>query len=292
MGVVESLAAWGVPRAAEVVELANVAGLDLAAAATCLEMESGGRNVWGSDAVQTGGAYVKGAEVTREAYLAYRALQDAGQIDAQGVGPTQLTYPPLQRAADQVGGCWDWRANVLTGFRHLAQLQRAYGRAEGFRRYNGSGPMAEKYKAKAEAAYARWRTRLGATTTTTPTTPGRDWFDMATEADLRRIVEEVVDARLDLLVSQIMGPWPSWGGGTDETLTLVDYARRTNVEVRQAWNAINGTRAETAAAVSGMSKQVGELAAEVRDLSSTSTGVNGTLPAEFEITGTARPVTT
>ncbi|MBA2324495.1 MAG: N-acetylmuramoyl-L-alanine amidase [Pseudonocardiales bacterium] len=32
--------------------------------------------------------------------------------------------------------------------------------------------------------------------------------------------------------------WQTWGGGTEEHLTLVDLARRNNVEVRQAWLAV------------------------------------------------------
>jgi hypothetical protein len=69
-----SLAAWGIQRPDDVVACAASSGLSLAVAASLLEQESGGgRNVWGSDKVDTGGAYVKGAPVTREAYLAYRS---------------------------------------------------------------------------------------------------------------------------------------------------------------------------------------------------------------------------
>ena len=62
MGKTGVLGRGGILRAAEVV--------DLAAAATLLAVESGGgRNVWGSDGVSTGGIYVKGSEVTQAAYL-------------------------------------------------------------------------------------------------------------------------------------------------------------------------------------------------------------------------------
>src|SRR5690606_10722699 len=106
----------GLPRADEIVELAAQEGLDLACAVVLLQKESGGRNVWGHDPVDTGGVYVKGSEVTREAYLEYKRRN----LPAQGVGPCQLTYKPFQQQADDIGGCWDWRRNVTIGFRILA----------------------------------------------------------------------------------------------------------------------------------------------------------------------------
>lgn len=162
MTAADTLDAWGILRAEDVVELARSAALDLPAAAVLLEKESGGgRNVWGSDPVDTGGTYVKGAEVTRAAYEAYRAGRRAGRLSAQGVGPCQLTWSGYQDQADNLGGCWDWRANVRVGFSTLAGLQRAHGVRDGFRRYNGSGPAAERYADDAMARLARWRDRLG-----------------------------------------------------------------------------------------------------------------------------------
>jgi len=79
MGRIDVLSRGGILRAPEVVDLAAAAGLDLAAAATLLAIESnGGRNVWGSDGVSTGGIYVKGSEVTQAAYLRYKAARRAG----------------------------------------------------------------------------------------------------------------------------------------------------------------------------------------------------------------------
>lgn len=77
---------------------------------------SGGRNVWGHDAVDTGGIYVKGAEVDRDTYLRYREARRAGRIRTQGVGPAQLTYWTFQDQADTQGGCWDPRVNCRIGF--------------------------------------------------------------------------------------------------------------------------------------------------------------------------------
>lgn len=222
MGLPESLAAWGILRPAEVVELAGAAGLDVAHAAVLLEKESaGGKNVWGSDGVETGGAYKKGAPVTREAYERYRALQRAGSIGAQGVGPTQLTWPGYQDQADELGGCWDWRCNVRVGLRVLAQLQAQYGVRDGFRRYNGSGPMAERYADDAMTRLARWRDRLGAaaitgsgTTKAPAVTPTKqeDWSSMATKDEVAAVVRAVVQEELGGVVWQTNGALPNRRG--------------------------------------------------------------------------------
>jgi hypothetical protein len=161
MTAAEALAKHGTQRAAEVVELAAAAGLELAAAATLLEKESsGGDNVWGHDDVDDGGNYVKGDPVTKEAYKKYK--HDRKRLGAQGVGPTQLTSPGFQDMADERGGCFDWRVNCLVGFEILAGHIRAKGIHDGFRAYNGSGPRAERYADDAMSKLGVWRSRLGA----------------------------------------------------------------------------------------------------------------------------------
>ena len=160
MTAAEVLANHGTQRAAEVVELAAAAGLKLAAAATLLEKESGGgHNVWGHDNVETGGHYVKGAVVTKEAYRNYK--RDRDRLGAQGVGPTQLTFKGFQDRADARGGCFDWRVNCSVGFEILAEHIKAKGVHDGFRAYNGSGAAAERYADDAIDKLAVWRSRLG-----------------------------------------------------------------------------------------------------------------------------------
>lgn len=162
--LVNALAEGGTLRPAEVLEIALAEKLDIACAAVMLEKESGGgRNVWGHDPVQTGGAYVKGAEVTRTAYEAYRKALVAGNAGPQGVGPCQLTWHGYQDQADKLGGCWDWRVNCTVGFRALAGHIRAYGERDGFRRYNGAGKAAELYADNAMIKLAAWRIRIGKT---------------------------------------------------------------------------------------------------------------------------------
>lgn len=179
MGTVETLALWGVLRAPEVAELADAAGLPLAAAAALLEQESGGgRNVWGADAVPTGGAYVKGAEVTEQTYRAYRRALAAGTAGQQGVGPVQLTAVGYQDAADALGGCWLPRCSTTVGFRLLAGYMRRWDLPRAFRAYNGGAgtvtdparypsPAAHSYEQQAMGKYARWADRLGAGSTST-----------------------------------------------------------------------------------------------------------------------------
>lgn len=162
MDTVKVLAQHGIQRPAEVVELAALAGLELAAAATLLEKESsGGKNVYGHDAVQTGGFYEKGGPVTKDSYLKYKAHRR--ELGAQGVGPTQLTFPPFQDRADARGGSWDWRVNVLVGFEILSGHIKAKGVRSGFRAYNGSGPAAEKYADDAMQKLQVWRNRFTGT---------------------------------------------------------------------------------------------------------------------------------
>jgi hypothetical protein len=160
VGAIDVLSRGGILGAPEVVEIAAAARLDLAAAATLLIKESsGGRNVWGHDAVPTGGNYVKGAEVTEAAYLRYKAARAI--YGAQGVGPTQLTWPAFQDRADARGGAWDWRVNCAVGFEILADHIHRLGTRDGFRAYNGSGPAAERYADDAMGKLAAWRSRLG-----------------------------------------------------------------------------------------------------------------------------------
>lgn len=228
--VTDVLTAGGIIRAAEVVELAGKAGLDVAAAAVMLTKESsGGHNVWGRDRVETGGAYVKGSEVTREAYARYIELVRAGRIGRNGVGPCQLTYGPLQDRADRAGGCWDWRTNVLVGFEHLSGLVEAYGLRDGFRRYNGSGPMAEAYADDAEAKLEVWRARLRGADAVTPAGGAFRIAEGDVGADVYRWAAWLVAmfpayARIELSAPAVQRYGPQTVAATAE------FQRRTGVE--------------------------------------------------------------
>lgn len=158
---VDVLTAGGVVNPGGVAAIAAGVGIELAAAVTLLFMESGGgKNVWGHDRVLTGGIYVSGSPVTKDAYLRYKARRAV--LGAQGVGPTQLTWRGFQDQADAQGGCWDWSVNCRVGFGVLGGLIHGHGEQAGFAAYNGSGPAAQAYGQRAVQLLAMWRARLGA----------------------------------------------------------------------------------------------------------------------------------
>lgn len=197
-----------IERSDDVVRVAREVGLYPPIAVTLIEKESGGRNVWGSDAVQTGGTYVKGSEVTRHDYEAYRAKRRAGSIGAQGVGPCQLTWPGFQDRADALGGCWNYRTNLRVGFEVLLGLQRQYGTREGFRRYNGSGAAAERYADDAMRRLASWTKTLG--TTPSPGPPERKTLSLTSEGDdvlaLQEYMNRVFPSYSNLVTDGVFGP--------------------------------------------------------------------------------------
>ena len=145
----ERLKAAGIVAPRTAVREAKRAGLPLELACALLEKESsGGRNVYGHDPT----IFVGAGKVTRANYAEYKRRRVAsGNRLMQGVGPCQLTWWELQDAADADGGCWHPEVNMRVGFRHLATLVERYGRADGARRYNGSGAAAGKPAAKKPA---------------------------------------------------------------------------------------------------------------------------------------------
>jgi hypothetical protein len=161
MSTADVLKAGGILDPTTVIAQAMAVGLPVALAAAVLEQESGGgRSIWGHDPVDNHGIYVPGGPVTEQAYRRYKPLADRGEIGRQGVGPMQLTGRDWQDAADRRGGCWDPAANMAAGFAGLVALTNRYGLPEGVRRYNGSGPAAERYRDQVLARYRVWTTRL------------------------------------------------------------------------------------------------------------------------------------
>lgn len=237
----DRLAAWGILRAEQTVAAARAAGLELACAATLLEKESyGGRNVWGSDPVQTGGTYVKGSEVTRAAYLAYKARRR--ELGAQGVGPCQLTWPGFQDQADARGGCWDPAVNMAVGFETLAGLIRAHGLRDGFRRYNGSGPAAERYATDALGKLAAWRDRLGSPSPTPRPTVEDDEMTPEQERLLREVhgkLHQLHPSRADW---RLLG-WSAPSAHRDDAL---GYAINADARAFEARELLQTLRAEVA----------------------------------------------
>lgn len=177
------LTSFGLVNVDALIQAASLERMDIAAAAACIQKESGGRNVWGSDPVSTGGAYVKGSPVTESAYKAYRALVQAGRIGRQGVGPCQCTSAGYQDTADALGGAWLPVANMRSGFRGLQALIARYGVQGGAQRYNGAGAAAVAYGLDFSARYQVWAKRLaGAAITPTATAKRKALIDMPERA--------------------------------------------------------------------------------------------------------------
>ena len=143
-------------------------GNRVALAAAMVEQEStNGENVVGHDRDARGNLIFPArngkVKVTEDLYRRYKVRRDVGgkgRGGMQGFGPMQLTYWSIQDDADRNGGCWKPRINIRTGFRHLNGLIETHGLREGVRRYNGSGPAAERYADSVMAKRAKWRKRL------------------------------------------------------------------------------------------------------------------------------------
>ena len=115
----------------------------LACACVLLVKESGGgMNVYGNDPVRCNGTPT-GGTVTEANYRSYKA--NRSRCGAQGVGPLQLTFRGFQDQADEQGGCWKPRVNIRVGLGIFAGYMREDGMRTAYRKYNGSGPAAERY---------------------------------------------------------------------------------------------------------------------------------------------------
>jgi hypothetical protein len=145
---------------ARIVAEAKRAGLPLPLACALVEQESSFRNVFGHDAVQN--PTPKGSRVTRASYLRYRDHRDAG-LGAQGVGVTQLTFPPFQDRADSLGGCWKVANQLRVGYEVLAKSIAAHGVRGGLAAYNAgsaTSPAGLAYAEKVLARERRWKKAL------------------------------------------------------------------------------------------------------------------------------------
>ena len=131
----------------------------LACACVLLMKESGGgTNVYGHDPVKCNGT-PRGGPVTEENYRSYKA--NRSRCGAQGVGPLQLTWPPFQDRADEQGGCWRPNVNVRVGLDIFSGYMRVDGMRTAYRKYNGSGPAAERYADDAMSRTPKFQKIIG-----------------------------------------------------------------------------------------------------------------------------------
>ncbi len=140
---------------------ASLAGVPLPFLCAILMLEtSGGLNIYGHDPTIFEGA----GAVTKANYAAYLHLRKATGL-VQGVGPCQLTSASLQDEADAAGGCWQPEHNLGVGAHFLAELVKSHaGNLQAAAAaYNGTGPAAEQYGARAVALVEHFRSSLGIT---------------------------------------------------------------------------------------------------------------------------------
>jgi hypothetical protein len=139
--------------------------LELAIACTTTALESNGRNIYGADPASAwcnDGPFgiLWERDVTRDSYEWFGGMVDRGYT-SNGVGPKQLTFRPLQKAADVRGGCWVPEHNCAAGNAFFIELIHQAGSVWGaFYAYNGAGAVAAAYANRAVGMAAVWRERL------------------------------------------------------------------------------------------------------------------------------------
>jgi hypothetical protein len=156
-GAAQAIDVNGGRHGARIVAEAKRAGLPLPLACALVEQESSFRNVFGHDAVQN--PIAKGSRVTRASYESYRGFRDQG-FGAQGVGVTQLTFPPFQDRADDLGGCWKVRNQLRVGYQVLAGAIASHGVRGGLAAYNAGSPTSSaglNYAAEVLTRRRRWK---------------------------------------------------------------------------------------------------------------------------------------
>ena len=143
-----------------------------ALAVAVLEQESGGKNVWGHDPTIFIGGFdrknnrywttrLRRGYVNERGYREYKKQRGpTGRGGMQGVGPMQLTWWEFQDGADRAGGCWKPPVNIAYGLKRLNDLIAAHGFREGIKRYNGTGPAADRYATMVIARTLKWRKRF------------------------------------------------------------------------------------------------------------------------------------
>jgi hypothetical protein len=133
-----------------IAEEAERAGLDLDLACALVEQESGGQNIFGADHPEAA-KYPTEPPYYRVRVTAERVqgllfhIERYGYGASNGVGLTQLTYPPLISQAEEMGGAHRPRFQCRVGFTELRNLIERYGTRMGLGVYNG-GPKYPNYQ--------------------------------------------------------------------------------------------------------------------------------------------------
>lgn len=152
----------GARDALAIIRHARRADLGIATALAVVEQESSFRNVWGGDTEPNGGTTGwRFRIVNRRDVVGYLHRRGAhGEGGMQGCGRTQLTFWSLQDEAMRLGGLWKRGPQLRVAFAHVSVLIDAFGLTDGLRRYNGSGPAADRYSREVRERRDRWRDLL------------------------------------------------------------------------------------------------------------------------------------
>ena len=154
-------------RGALIMDRARAAGLGIGIACTVVDKESDGRNIFGADWGTAGVDKVPftSLPVTRARVQALlRHINSGGK--SNGVGLTQLTFPPFIRDAEERGGAHRPRVQLDVGFEILRDLTDKHGIKNGFAAFNGGegpgmfGAQAQAYAKDAVKVLGTWRKRL------------------------------------------------------------------------------------------------------------------------------------
>lgn len=187
MATVREIAEARLENVDAAIRAAKDTGLPLHVAFALLDMESEGRNFFGSDA---GGMY-KGQTVTKEKFEKMEAAVAAGK-PSNGVGPTQVTHRSFFPQARAKGlKLWEPYDNMVFGFGLLAgYLKRYPGDYQKVGRlYNGK----DSYGITFKRVVGEWQARLkGADEEETPVA---NWFPAPSLIKLRDEVDAAFPGR-------------------------------------------------------------------------------------------------
>ncbi len=140
-------------------------GLWVSTAAALVEQESGGKNVFGCDwgSRWTDQPPFCNAKVTEARVKALLKNIESGG-GANGVGYTQLTYPPFVRQAEAMGGAHIGRYQMRVGFKLLNDLLAQYDYLNALEAYNdGNGRYNNPdnpYDIQFASKHRAWKDRL------------------------------------------------------------------------------------------------------------------------------------
>lgn len=140
----------GAHHCIKTVQEARCAGVPLSWAFALVEQESSFRNCFGHDS----GSILKGLHVTKARVAALLHFVDHGGA-SNGVGLVQLTFPPLIREANRMGGAHKPRIQLRRGLRFFREVSEGHYDRLAWK-FNGD----PAYQVRIKAKQRRWHNVL------------------------------------------------------------------------------------------------------------------------------------